>query len=111
MSYVASVAVNTKKDIVRKTIKIIDVIYKDKKLHFNTPLVLVPKLNIDEELYTVSNEKLGIQAFAYSFDELVKEVETEIIFLWEEYALADDESLTNDARELKNNLLNAIKEL
>ena len=40
---------------------------------------------------------------------LVNEIKSELAFLWEEYALSDDDGLTPDARALKQNLLAAME--
>jgi predicted RNase H-like HicB family nuclease len=43
-------------------------------------------------------------------EELQKEIEEVIAFLWEEYALEEDKNLTKGAIDLKNKLLDTFKE-
>jgi hypothetical protein len=89
----------------------IDVIeYDDVILKLNERLILRPHLDDDGQLYIANDDSLGIHLYAYTRQELINDVKSEIIHLWKEYANADDETLSKDARALKYRLLNAITE-
>ena len=87
------------------------IICDDRKLHMKEHLTLKPVLDDSEQLYTVEYPELGISAFAYTRQELTEEIEDDICYLWEEYALANDDELSDDALTLKNRLLSAIEEV
>jgi hypothetical protein len=59
----------------------------------------------------VREDSLGIFAFALNRELLVDELEAQIQMLWTEYALADDESLAEDALKLKRSLQEAIEQV
>ena len=80
------------------------------RLNLRNRLVLTPTMDDTEQLYTISYPELGIEMFAYTRQELTDDVKSEIVYLWDEYARADNTELTADAIILKNNLLAAIEE-
>jgi len=77
----------------------------DKKLSFKNRLVLTPELDDSEQLYTISYPKFKLESFAYTRQEMVESIKSDLIVLWEEYAKVADEELTEGALELKNSLL------
>lgn len=81
------------------------------KLHFKNRLVLVPKLDDSEQLYTISHPEFKLVTFAYTRQEITDNIKSDIAYLWCEYAKASDDTLTQDALELKHNLLSSIEEL
>jgi hypothetical protein len=85
--------------------------YGKKKLHFKESLILTPRLDNSEQLYTINYPELGLELFAYTRQEIASDVKSDIIYLWEEYAKAEDNTLTEDAKILKKKLLNAIEEV
>jgi hypothetical protein len=85
--------------------------YSWREFIFNKPLELTPFLDETQQLYCLEHAELGIDVYAYTRDQLDSELREQIAFLWDQYALADDEDLTESALALKNNLLTALKEL
>ena len=81
------------------------------KLRFKNRLVLVPKLDDSEQLYTISHPEFKLVTFAYTRQEITDNIKSDIAWLWHEYAKAADDTLTRDALELKHNLLSSIEEL
>lgn len=92
-------------------IEVDTIICDDRRLHMKNHLTLQPVLDDSEQLYTVEYPELGISAFAYTRQELTEEIEDDICYLWEEYALANDAELSEDALLLKHHLLSAIEEV
>jgi len=88
-----------------------DIDYGKKKLHFKNSLILTPKLDNSEQLYTINYPELGLELFAYTRQEITSDVKSDIVYLWEEYAKAEDDMLTEDAKILKKKLHSAIEEL
>jgi len=88
-----------------------DINYGKNKLHFKNSLILTPTLDISEQLYTISYPELRLELFAYTRQEITNDVKSEIIYLWEEYAKAEDDTLTEDAKFLKKKLLGVIEEV
>jgi hypothetical protein len=74
-------------------------------------LILTPALDDSEQLYTISYPEIGLELFAYTRQEITNDVKSDIVYLWEEYAKAEDNALTEDAIILKQKLLNAIEEV
>lgn len=62
-------------------------------------------------LHTARADKIGLDAFAATKDELAAEVRDQLAMLWKEYALADDAELTESARTVKRNLLATFEEV
>ncbi|GBU24462.1 hypothetical protein R83H12_01092 [Fibrobacteria bacterium R8-3-H12] len=91
------------------TIELDYIDWNGKKLHFKNYLVLTPKLDDTKQLYTIDYPKLGLIAFAYTRQELIEDIKSDIVYLWEEYALASNNELTEDAKQLKNELLELIE--
>jgi hypothetical protein len=88
-----------------------DIDYGKKKLHFKNNLTLTPRLDNSEQLYTINYPEFGLELFAYTRQEISIDVKSEIVYLWEEYAKAEDDTLTEDAKFLKKKLLSAIEEV
>ena len=72
---------------------------------------MTPDLDETQQLYCLEYNKLGIDVYAYTRDQLDLELREQIAFLWDSYVMADDEELTVAAQQLKNDLLAAIKEV
>jgi hypothetical protein len=85
--------------------------YEGKKLCFKNRLVLVPELDDSEQLYTISYPEFKLVTFAYTRQEITDNIKSDIAYLWYEYAKASDDTLTEDALELKRKMLLSIEEL
>jgi hypothetical protein len=84
--------------------------YDSYRIKFREPLNLEPCLDESKQLFLLQHEKLGIDIFAYTRDELEIAVREELDVLWRNYAKADDSELTEGAIRLKSDLLAAIEE-
>jgi hypothetical protein len=67
-------------------------------------------LDETRQLLCLEKPELGIHVFAPTREELLDELHAEIEMLWCEYALEQDEVLTDRARQLKANLLQNLRE-
>ena len=98
-------------DIDLTPIELDDIIYNNKtKLHFKKSIVLTPTLDDTKQLYTINYPEIGLNAFAYTRQEIMDDIKSDIIYLWEEYVKSDDK-LSEDAEILKNNLKDIIEEV
>jgi len=88
-----------------------DIDYGEKKLHFKDSFILTPTLDNSEQLYTINYPELGLELFSYTRQEITNDVKSDIVYLWEEYAKVEDDTLTEDAKILKKKLLSAIEEV
>jgi len=89
-----------------------EVAYHDRRFRFLEPLELTPTLDEDtSQLYCLEHPALGIDVFAWNRADLESELAEQIAFLWDNYALAEDGSLTSDALELKRSLKQALCEV
>jgi len=59
----------------------------------------------------VSNGELGIDAFARTREGLIGELNEQIAMLWQEYALAADDTLDGEAIKVKQALLATFSEV
>lgn len=80
-------------------------------LLFEPPLVLEPELVEDEQLISLKHESMGIDVVAATIEELSECLHAEVVMLWSNYALAEDSILSPKSLELKQNLLNRIREV
>jgi hypothetical protein len=85
--------------------------YEGKRLRFKKRLVLTPKLDDSGQLYTVSYPEFELETFAYTRQEIMDSIKSDIVFLWNGYAKVADEKLTKDALKLKQRLLSGIEEI
>jgi len=67
-------------------------------------LRLAPELDETEPLIILTDLDLGIDCYAATREALIEELRAQLAMLWSEYALAEDEGLTEGARRLKVNL-------
>ena len=74
---------------------------RGKEVRFKEPLMLDNEM-IDGQL-CLSHQELNLFVYGYQIHE-------ELAMLWEEYALAPDEELTEDAIALKEKLLRMVEE-
>jgi len=74
-------------------------------------ITLEPATDETKQLICVAHTELGIDAFARTRDALVSELNEQIGMLWQEYALADDDSLDGMAIKMKQALLAAFSEV
>ena len=76
------------------------------------PPFFTPSLDEDSgQLFTVRDDSLGIDTFAETRTRLVEELREQLAFMWREYAMADEEMLTESARKVKTALLSSFVEV
>ena len=72
----------------------------------NVDVSITPALDDDtKQMFVAENPALGIEAIATTRDELIAEISEQLSVNWLEYAKADDEDLTDTAKDLKRSLL------
>jgi hypothetical protein len=78
------------------------------ELQLSQPL----QVNIDWQYkqWVMKNDDLNIIAMAKDYEECLKEFYNQFFFVWREYALADDNSLSPGARNLKKRVQSLVKE-
>lgn len=80
-------------------------------LLFDPPLHLEPSLDQDtQQLLVVSDASLDIHAYAQTREQLADELTGHMFFLWDEYALAEPETLTAGAQALQAALRSRCRE-
>ena len=72
---------------------------------------MVCDLRIEGSLWVISYEPLGIHAYADSREGAIAELGQEFAMLWDEYASADDASLSQDAAAIKTHLQQLVREV
>ena len=84
------------------------------KLKFKTPLeVSIAKTFADEGDYLLvgENEEINLYVFAYTLEDLKKEINQQIAMMWDEYAIPDPEDFASDALRLRGRLMERIEEI
>lgn len=61
-----------------------------------------------DKVYFCRNEDLGIVSLSDKLEDCVKDFKDEVLFIWKEYGIENDNKLTNDAKELKRKILQYI---
>jgi hypothetical protein len=80
-------------------------------LCFDPPLHLTPYLDEDtQQLLVVSDPLLNIHAYAQTREQLTDELAAQVFFLWDEYAQAEPDTLTEGAQALRDALLSRCRE-
>lgn len=73
-------------------------------------LRLTPHLDESQQLYVVENADLDLSVCAYTREDLADEIAAHLLFAWDEYALANPDTLTSKAQELRKALRARFKE-
>lgn len=81
-------------------------------LRFHPSLELTPWLDEENPPYLrVAEPNLHLDVFALTREQLLAEVEEQLAMLWQEYALADDADLDDEALRLKTTLNKSLNSL
>lgn len=80
---------------------------ENEQLVFSEPLTI--PVTYESGILSLLVDELGISVNEYTRDELEESLHDQVVFLWNEYAEADDDTLTDSAKELKRELLQAIR--
>lgn len=75
------------------------------------PVVIEPTLDDSKQYLCLANEAMGIDVFAHTREKLAVELAEQVLMLWDEYALAPDDSLEESAQVLKQALLDTFAEV
>ncbi|HRE17688.1 MAG TPA: hypothetical protein PLW86_11600 [Rhodocyclaceae bacterium] len=84
---------------------------RDRVLKAREGIALEPTTDETQQLICVSRAELGIDAFARTREALVSELKEQIGMLWQEYALAIDDTLDGEAIKMKLALRAAFSEV
>ena len=57
----------------------------------------------------MENKEIGIISVSTDYDKCLKDFNDEVFFTWNEYGKADDDKLTDDAKDLKNKILRHVR--
>jgi hypothetical protein len=82
----------------------------ERELIFLPPLTLKPTLDESKQLFVIVDDSLNINVYAQTREQLAEDLESELFFLWDEYAQEDSENLTPKANKLKQELLRRCTE-
>lgn len=83
--------------------------YEDSSILFFKPVHI--DIENKDDCYIAIMPVLDITTIEDTSDAALNSLYDEILFLWEDYALEDDKKMTLDAIELKQRILNVIKEV
>ncbi len=78
------------------------------KLRCREPLCFTVTYEIENDILTIEEPKLGVNTFAFSRCVLAQQLNEQLVMLWREYALAEDDTLSKPAQKLKARLLAAF---
>ena len=84
------------------------------KLKFKNPLkVSIAEKFTEEDDYLLvgENEEINLYVFAYTLEDLKKEINQQIAMMWDEYVSPDPENFANDALRLRGRLMERIEEI
>lgn len=82
----------------------------ERELVFLPPLTFEPTLDESKQLFVIIDDSLNINVYAQTREQLAEDLESELFFLWDEYAQEDSENLTPKANKLKEELLSRCTE-
>lgn len=85
--------------------------YDEYTLRFRHPLEITPAFDDSRQVFCLQYERLGIDVYATTREELDSLLSDEIDVLWRNYAREDPSDLTLDAQQLKIYLIEAIEEI
>ena len=97
-----------------ESITINEVYSQNTKLKFKNPLkVSIAKTFADEGDYLLvgENEEINLYVFAYTLEDLKKEINQQIAMMWDEYVKPDPKDFANDALRLRGRLMERIEEI
>lgn len=99
------VAVDQIWDLDLSPLSLSEVSVRGVKLRARQTLELAPVLSEDEQLVCLAHEPWSLDVFAPTRTELLVETREQLFMLWQEYAQASDNVLSEPARQVKRKLL------
>ena len=95
-----------------KFITINEVHFQNTKLKFKNPLkVSITEDSTSEYLLIGENEEINLYVFAYTLEDLKKEINQQIAMMWDEYVRPEPENFASDALRLRGRLMEHIEEI
>lgn len=79
-------------------------------LTFKKLLTLSPEITDSKQFITLRHDPLDIDVIAQTREQLLEELNEQLVMLWVEFALEDDNKLTAAAQELKQRLIQAVEQ-
>jgi hypothetical protein len=64
----------------------------------------------EDRLFVFQDSSIGVDVYVDRYEDIREAVLEELVFLWRNYAIADDKELDAGARKVKNELLNRFRE-
>jgi hypothetical protein len=84
-------------------------IYSDNlTLKLSIPLILIPIHDNNKIVFEIPH--LNITSSGSTIDEAINKLQSDMVWLWKEYALEDDKNLSEDAIELKKYIKKLVSE-
>lgn len=80
-------------------------------LRARQPLAIEPTLDDDKQFLCLNHDELGIEVFAHTREQLAVELAEQLAMLWDEFALANDDTLEPSAQQIKRALLRSFEEV
>lgn len=80
------------------------------ELRVKRKILLTLELDESSQFICLAKNELGLSVHASTREKLFEEINIQIAVLWQQYALASDDDLTDSARNLKMNLKSAFEE-
>jgi hypothetical protein len=90
------------------TMELQRILTKTSELQLSQPLEV--SIDYKDNYWIMENEDLGIIATGRDYDECLNEFHSNVHFIYTEYGLAHDSTLTPDAKMLKQKILSFVKE-
>jgi hypothetical protein len=85
-----------------------------RKLHVIRPIAFTPKLDEEtKQFYTIEDDSIGINVFAYTREALMKNLIEQLFFLWDTYGTekVDANTLTKGAQAFGRELRKRFQEI
>ena len=76
------------------------------ELQFSQPLIV--SVDYKEDAWIMENRELSAVSISSDYDECLDNFHKEIFFIWKEYGETSDNELTQDAKDLKNKILEYV---
>ncbi|MEY2978118.1 MAG: hypothetical protein ACO31I_13385 [Prochlorotrichaceae cyanobacterium] len=85
-------------------IQLQEFVWLGRSFKLNHPLSLEPETDESSQLLTVTNQTIGLLAFAENRTELIEEIKEQLAFMWDAYVISREEDLAPDALRLRKKL-------
>jgi hypothetical protein len=86
-----------------------EIVHDGWALWFRSPVRIDIRHELESGLYIAEMPSIGLHACNTSIETVKGDIVDQIVLAWEEYALEDDEVLTEDARAIKYTMRNLVE--